>query len=288
MCRLFGQLSDPVLSSEAWLRSTDRSLLAQSNVSTETAQKDGWGIGWIDPQHRSYLEKGIAGAFLPSERERFERVAQDAVGPVVVAHLRHASNPMNLPREQLLALENSQPYRHERYLFAHNGSIPLPRETRSKLGPLERHVQGVNDSEVLFWLFLRHVEEREDPVQAFGRTVADLQSVWEEQGRPGDGPYSGLNVVFARGPSELWAFCCSLGEHGSGFFATECPYYEMTYLAEPQRVVVGSEPFDGRSNWNALHNGQYLHASASGGRVETTIGALPLAPRVPSLAAGPG
>lgn len=256
---------------------SDRSLLAQSNVSPETAQADGWGIGWFTEGGRTRVEKGVGGAFQPEERPRFVRVATEASGTLVLGHLRHASNPLHLPRERLLALENSQPFATHSTLFAHNGSIPFPVETRPFLGIHEPQVRGVNDSEVLFWLLVRHVEETGDVLGAYVRTVEDLVRVWQGLGRPAVPPFSGLNVLFSRGPNELWAFCQWTGNHGSGLLDATRPYYEMTYEAQPHRLIVGSEPFDGRRGaWTSLPGGSYLVARRDDHRVELTVGRIPV------------
>ena len=284
MCRLFGLLGGPMTPAEPWLDGTDRSLLAQSDTSPDTRQSDGWGIAWYPATRVPRIEKGIGGAYEPRERERFVAAAKRAMGPVVLGHLRHASNPLELPRERLIGLENSQPFVHGGILFAHNGSIPLPRQTRALLGKFEERVQGVNDSEILFWLLVKHTEEIGDPLGAYSRTVADLVRVWSENGRPDGGPYSGLNVIFTRGPNELWAFCHWLGDHGSCFFEPAKPYYEMTFAADAKHVVVGSEPFDStRKDWRTLSNGQYLVANAAGGLVGVKTGPIPsLVPTAPS------
>ncbi|EQD77234.1 glutamine amidotransferase, partial [mine drainage metagenome] len=143
MCRLFGMLAAEPQTAEQWLVRSDRSLLAQSNATPDTAQRDGWGIGWFEPQDRVRIEKGAGGAFEAAERPRFERAAADAKGTVVVGHLRHASNPLQLSREQLLGLENSQPFGTHTTLFAHNGMIPFPNETRPYLGVHAGEVKGV-------------------------------------------------------------------------------------------------------------------------------------------------
>jgi predicted glutamine amidotransferase len=281
MCRLLGVLGDPLTPVEPWLVSTDRSLLAQSNVSPEQAQRDGWGIGWYEQTRQPRLEKGIGGAFETSEANHFHRASQMARGPVVIGHLRHASNPMNLPKERLISLENSQPFAHGGLLFAHNGMIPYPRETRSRLGRFERNVVGVNDSEVLFWLFVRHVEEFGDPVQAYASVVRDLVEVWRERGSPVGGPYTGLNILVSRGPNELWAFCHWLGEHGGHFFDAKIPYYEMTYSADAKSAILGSEPFDSAAGrWHSIPNGSYLYAQSSHGLVAVRSG--PISPDLPA------
>jgi predicted glutamine amidotransferase len=277
MCRLFGLIATPPEPAAPWLVRSDRSLLAQSNVSPDTAQTDGWGVGWFTDGGRAHVEKGTGGAFETAERAQFVRAAADADGPLVVGHLRHASNPLHLPRERLIALENSQPFATHTALFAHNGSIPFPTETRPFLGVHEPKVRGVNDSEVLFWLLVRNSEETGDVLGAYVRTVEDLVRVWQGLGRPAIPPYSGLNVVFARSPDELWAFCLWSGDHGTGLIDTARRYYEMAYQARPHRVVVGSEPFDGDSGaWSRLTAGSYLVARRHDRRIDLTVGRIPL------------
>ena len=277
MCRLFGLLATPPESAEPWLVRSDRSLLAQSNASPKTAQTDGWGVGWFSDGGRVRVEKGVGGAFQSGERDRFVRAAAEASGPLIIGHLRHASNPLNLPRERLIALENSQPFANHTTIFAHNGSIPFPTETRPFLGKHEGQVRGVNDSEVLFWLLVRHAEETGDVLGAYVRTVEDLVRVWQGLKRPPVAPFTGLNVIYARGPDELWAFCRWTGDHGGGLLDPSHPYYEMTYQAHPHRVVVGSEPFDReKAAWTPLPGGSYLRARRLGARVELTVGQIPL------------
>ncbi len=276
MCRLLGLLGSVATPAEPWLMATDRSLLAQSNADPEYLQDDGWGIGWYSGRRRPRVEKGVRGAFQPEERPRYVDTARRASGPVVVGHLRHASNPMSLPRERLIGLENSQPFQDEGMLFAHNGSIPFPRETRPLLGPYESRLKGVNDSEVLFWLLAQHTLRLGDPLLAYTATVADLVRVWEEKGRPSGGAFTGLNVLFTRGPNELWAFCLWNGEHGGGLIDHQRPYYQLAYLADAKIALIGSEPFDShRSDWRALPNGSYLSAQAAHGLVAVKTGPIP-------------
>ncbi|MGC2289992.1 MAG: class II glutamine amidotransferase [Thermoplasmata archaeon] len=283
MCRLLGVLSPEVISSRLWLLDAERSLFVQSNASPETAQKDGWGIGWFDEEGRIHLQKGTHGAFEPREKEHYRLIAGSARSQNLIGHLRHASNPMNLPREQLLSLVNSQPFEDGQTLFGHNGSIPLPMETRKKLGSLDAKVQGVNDSEVLYWLIQKHYRDSGDPLQAFVAARQDLVTVWEENGRPAGGPWSGLNVLFAPLQDELWAFCCYEGEHGHNLCDDGQPYYQMSYQESPTGLVVGSEPFDShRENWNALPNGQFLRGRIHNGRVLVEKGPLPVLSPIPS------
>ena len=89
--------------------------------------------------------------------------------------------------------------------------------------------------------------------------------------------FSGLNVLFAPSPSELWVFCLWTGDHGTGLLDKGRRYYEMTYRATPHAVVVGSEPFDGEgARWTTLGSGRYLHAVREHGRVEVTVARIPI------------
>ena len=284
MCRLFGLLGNGVTPAEPWLVGTDRSLLLQADVSAVERQSDGWGLGWFTERRAVRVEKGIGGASSAGEVERFREAARVAHGPLVIGHLRKASNPMRLPKDRLIGLENTQPFVHGSTIFAHNGAIPFPRETRAHLGEYESNVRGVNDSEVLFWLLARHLDQAPDPMQAYARTVADLVRVWTEQGSPKEGPYTGLNVVFSRGPNELWAFCHSLGEHGPALLDRTRPYYQMAFLSDSKQLVVGSEPFDStRGDWRTLSNGEYLFAQATHGLVAVKTGKIPtVAPSRPA------
>ncbi len=275
MCRLFALLSSDEESAEPWLVRSDRSLLLQSNVSPEDAQRDGWGVGWFEDGGRARVVKGTGCAL--EERERFEEAARDARGPLVFGHLRRASNPRNLSHERLISLENSQPFENHTVLFGHNGSIPFPAETSPLLGVYESKVRGVNDSEVLFWLLVRHTEETGDPLVGYIHAAEDLVRIWQALKRPAVPPFSGLNVVFSRRPDELWAFCLWTGDHGSGLFDEGRRFYEMTYSTTPHRVVVGSEPFDGeRGVWKSLTSGTYLRAHRNEHRVDVTVSKIPL------------
>lgn len=160
------------------------------------------------------MEKAAQAVYAPRERDRFTEAARSVEGPLVVAHLRRASNPMGLPREQLVSSENSQPFLSEEEIFALNGWIGLPHETMPLLGARRDLLRGLNDSEVLQQLFLSHLDRTGDPLRAYPRAMEDLHHVWAAHHRPGKGPHGGLNLLFARVPRELWAFCHYTDDHG--------------------------------------------------------------------------
>ncbi len=278
MCRWIGQLGDDRATLVDDLVHAPTSLLRLSNLRPTALQSDGWGIAWWDRRLGLQRVVGTGGAYEPAESPKFRATAEKAQGPVIVGHLRRASNPMGRPAAELIGEPNSQPFVEGSYIFAHNGMILHPETTRRRLGRFRDRVRGVNDSEVLFWLLRAHLDSDDDIVSAFGRTVADLWDDWRSEGSPTAGPYSGLNVLWTRGTDELWAFGLARGEHGSALADPDRPYYRLAFRAEPERIRVASEPTDGQPGWASLDHGHYLHArrSASGVRWETG--------RIPGLA----
>jgi predicted glutamine amidotransferase len=277
MCRMLGLLDPRGDSAELWLVGTDRSLLKQSNAQPTQLQADGWGVAWYEDSPDPRVIKGTESVFSPSGADRFRDAARRASGRLVIGHVRRASNPMGLSHDRLIALENSQPFVHGSIAFAHNGVVPFPRATRRLLGRFEENVQGVNDSEVLFWLLVRHLDEGHDPLEAYARTVADLVEVWKDQGAPATGPYSGLNVLLATGPNDLWAFCHYRGEHGGALLDRTRPYFDFAYTTDSHRLLIGSEPLGPSvDGWKDVRNGQFLHAHAASGLVAARTGTIPV------------
>ncbi len=284
MCRLFGSISLSPSSPGPWLLDDEIPFLRLANADPEALQAEGWGIAWYPPNDpRPRVEKGAQAVYAPQERDRFIEAARSSKGPLVVAHLRKASNPMGLPREQLVALENTQPFLSEEGIFAHNGWIGLPRETMPLLGARRDLLRGLNDSEVLQQLFLFHLDRTGDPLRAYPRAMEALHQVWAAHDRPGKGPHGGLNLLFAWGPRELWAFCHYTGDHGSCLSGLPRPYYEMSYQVEPARVVVVSEPTNRHlERWTPLRNGHYLRVREIGGRLVVVEGNIPGLPPMPA------
>jgi predicted glutamine amidotransferase len=282
MCRMLGLLDVRATSAEPWLVGTDRSLLRLSNGSPKSPQADGWGIAWSDPRHGVRVLQGTPPVFEPTETTRFRAAAREAKAPLIIGHVRRASNPMGLPHDRLISLANCQPFVHGSTIFAHNGTVPFPTETQPRLGRFQKNVKGVNDSEVLFWLLVRHLEEEKDPVLAFAGTVADLEDVWKGQGSPPKGPYTGLDVLLSRSPEELWAFCLYRGEHGTALLDDQRRYFDFAYASDGKMLLIGSEPLDStRKDWKDVTDGQFLHAQVAHGALTVRTGAIPVALEAP-------
>ena len=152
MCRLFGQHAHPGFDYSTPLCSAHNALRFQSH-----AHPHGWGIGWYD-EGRPVLRRGL----LPAHAdEAFVEAARSARSAVVVAHVRDASIGPVSP-------ENTHPFQHGRWLFAHNGTVARYKRGRAVReailseidADLRAQVRGETDSERCFLLFVSRLRAR--------------------------------------------------------------------------------------------------------------------------------
>lgn len=156
MCRLFGFKS-------AVLSRAHRSLIAAENALSVQARahRDGWGIGWFHGPE-AYLLKSEAGA---DACDSFRRAADRLASQTLVVHVRKATvgsvNPLNV-----------HPFRHGRWVFAHNGTLlgfdALAPVLLADTPPaLREQILGQTDSEHLFaWLLGKLERAGIDPLGA--------------------------------------------------------------------------------------------------------------------------
>jgi predicted glutamine amidotransferase len=147
MCRLFG------------FRSVIRSQVHRSLVSAENAlgvqsnfHSDGWGVAYYIEDH-PHLIRSSEAAF---QDNIFHRVSGVVSSETVVAHIRKAT-------QGIKNTLNCHPFQYGRWIFAHNGNVLGFQEKReefvSRCSPsLRRFILGDTDSEVLFYLFLTHLD----------------------------------------------------------------------------------------------------------------------------------
>ena len=267
MCRLLGRVS-VVPATLAWgVMDAPRSLLQQSNACPAQRQSDGWGVGWYKARHPQWVKSPKP---LYEESDRAARALHDSPARVAIAHIRRASNPLKLSRRKLLQTESAQPFAFKQYLFAHNGTLHIPREVAASLGPAQRNIRGVNDSEVLFHLFVKCFEETGRFCAAYRAMVQHLQATWAACAHDGlKEPFTGLNILFSDGQA-LYAACLA-GQRRSpprnALCSTGWPFWRMCYRTERDRGWIASEPLDDRPGWRPLGPGRCVRMEVVQGRV---------------------
>lgn len=158
MCRLYAMHANEPTKVECGLVKSQNALMAQSISDMKGyAHGHGWGVADY-PDGVPMIEKQVWAAF---HGEHFKRKAARVYAKTVVAHVRRATVGGT-------SIENTHPFHHGRWIFAHNGTVPNFDEVRFKLlehmDPLHRsEIAGTTDSEHIFRylmsLFLQHPED---------------------------------------------------------------------------------------------------------------------------------
>lgn len=246
MCRLFGFRSSVPAKVHPSLVLEKNSLLAQSHE-----HKDGWGIAYYAAGPLPEVAHGLGAAH---EDPEFDRVSSLVNSHAVVAHVRLASvGPISKP--------NAHPFIHERWAFAHNGTL---REFEKHAAEMERRIapayrariQGETDSERCFYLFLTYLDEiapgrpprAEEVARALARVMREVSALTD---RPEVKP-SSMNFLVTDG--ELMV---ATRRHRTLFYSEHKK--KGADSAEPPRdgmrlsqLVIASEELSFEDHWHEL------------------------------------
>jgi glutamine amidotransferase len=159
MCRLFALRATHPTRVQGSLLDGPHALLNQSACDRRGECHDsGWGIGY-DLQGQPHVVRSERPA---RDDPRYREQAALVLSTAVLAHVRRASVGAG-------ALRNTHPFRHGRWLFAHNGTLfgfaHNPGLLRERLPErLRASIEGDTDSEHLFHLFLARLSETAGPL----------------------------------------------------------------------------------------------------------------------------
>lgn len=262
MCRLFGILSSAKIDAEYPLLDAPQSLLFQSHVDKKRPQNDGWGMGWIENGKPKIIKSPGA---IYREETTLRKAAKKVKGKALIAHVRWASNPLKLPKHELIGIVHTQPFNHGRWIFAHNGTLLIPNEVRAELGPWTSYIKGNNDSEVLFYWLLKHWKggSRGQLVAGIRESLSALDIIWQKCRKKYPlykYPYHGLNWVLTDGKILIAQCYTQPGGFGKAkaLIHKKEPYYQLRYKSGGSGWMVASEPLDLDPRWEAFQHGQIL------------------------------
>lgn len=267
MCRLFAQISPAPSSAEPYLCDSEFSLLRQSDFKRSNLQKDGWGIACFGNKNEPVVTKNWKPAF--EEPKKF-RAAAGRRSRVVIGHIRAASNPRGLVKSRLITMQAAQPFTDGRWVFAHNGTLEIPDEVASRLGPLGARLRSLNDSEVYFRQFLKFHGQKGDVAEALRACIEEDWALWEECRRDyprKKGPYTSLNALISDG-RRLYALCHTArpGRPEGGVCNPAQPWSVMSFARRGKQLLVASENLD-RGAWKRFDPPELLCAEIESGAV---------------------
>ncbi|KQZ85801.1 glutamine amidotransferase [Microbacterium sp. Root166] len=216
-----------------------------SPLGAETVNGDGFGLGWY-PDAASPQHPAVFRSIEPAWNDQNLRELSQAIRtPLFFTHVRAAAGP---PIQQT----NCHPFRHENWLFMHNGAISqfglLKREMALAVDPaLYPLIQGTTDTEMLFHLALTY-GLMDDPVAAVGAAIRKV----EEAGHAAGVQFPMQGTIAVSDGATVWAIRhSSQGRSRTLFHSNDVPtlhgmYPDAERLASfgDHAQVVVSEPLN--------------------------------------------
>jgi predicted glutamine amidotransferase len=148
MCRFFALRSSVPISLSQALFESPTALAAQSRCDLRgECHGSGWGIATYNG--RPHVVRSIKAAYADPQ---FAEQAQSTAAKLAMAHVRQAS--VGAP-----SIENTHPFVHGRWVFAHNGTLENFAEGKERLleatpSDLRSRIAGATDSEHVFYFWL--------------------------------------------------------------------------------------------------------------------------------------
>ena len=225
------------------------SLVAQSlnsPLGAETVNGDGFGFGWYPEGSKAGSVPALFHSIEPAwNDENLRELTESIASPLFFGHVRAAGGPP-------IQRTNCHPFRHENWMFMHNGFLGGFREMKRDLTfavdpSLYPDILGTTDSEVLFHLALT-LGLKDDPIGAMAKTVRMVEEVGEKHGVKF--PMQGT-LALSDGAT-LWAFRYSTARRSRSLYhSVALPemremYPEAAQLAQfgDKAKVVVSEPLN--------------------------------------------
>jgi len=252
MCRWMAYTGSPVLI-EDLLYTPTNSLIVQSlhaRLGVEPTNGDGFGVGWYDADG-----PGLFRSTEPAWNDRnLRELAKHVRSAVVLAHVRASTGTA-------VQQTNSHPFRHGKWLWAHNGAIAsfpsVKRELMLAVDPeLFPDIEGTTDSELFFFLALTYGLET-DPPEAVARAVGLIEEVGTRHGVA----FPMQMTVATTDGDTLWAFrYSSEGRSRSLFHNADISALRAQYpdnpvlhrLSDDTRLVVSEPLGDLRGAWREV------------------------------------
>ncbi len=236
MCRWLAYSGSPVLLKEVLYGGThslvDQSL--HSRLGAETTNGDGFGVGWYGAPDTPGVFHSVEPAW---NDQNLRELAGHISSPLFFTHIRAAIG-------SAVQQSNCHPFRHENWLFMHNGYInefgTIKRDLILAIDPsLYPLIQGQADTEVLFYLALTFGLQ-DDPPAAVEQAIGLVETVAERH----DVAHPFQGTIATTDGKSIWAFRYSSERNSRTlFFTTDVPTLRKLH---PERELFGEFSDDAR------------------------------------------
>lgn len=179
MCRFVAYLGEPILA-EDLITKPKNSLIHQSFDAQEAKEPlngDGFGFGWYAKQIRE--DPGLFKSITPAWNNQNLKVNAGIIkSNCLLAHVRAATVGG-------VSLENSHPFRYNKYLMMQNGGVAgfniIKRDLINKLSDhYYQWIEGQTDSELVFALYMQVVAAVAKEREAKGLPLRALSNCFKE------------------------------------------------------------------------------------------------------------
>ncbi len=243
MCRWLAYIGSPV-PIHAALFTPYHSMIDQSlhsRLGAEPTNGDGFGVGWYDDADPT---PGVFRSIEPAWNDQnLREVTKHIRSPLFFAHLRAAIG-------SAVQQSNCHPFRHDQWLFMHNGFIAdfamIKRDLMLTIDPsLFAEIKGQTDTETLFYVALTQ-GLKDDPLDALARAIGLVEDIGRRHGVT----YPFQGTVCTSDGERVWAVrYSSEGKSRSLFHSRDVPTVRDLYperegiqqLSDDTRLIV-SEP----------------------------------------------
>ncbi len=257
MCRFLAYRGDPIFLED--LICQPRHSLVRQSLRSEEAKTvtngDGFGVGWYGERPMPAVYREVMPAW---SDENLLALCATVRARIFFAHVRAATGTA-------INRDNCHPFRHDQYLFMHNGQIGgYPQLRRLLEARLPDHLyaarRGATDSELLFLLAVARIQAGEDPQPAVVAMFDDTVEAMREAGITQPLRFSAALSDGLR----LYAFrLASDGEPPTLYLRND-----------DSGTVIASEPLaDCARPWQALPVGAVVRVTASECRIGIASGA---------------
>ncbi len=265
MCRWLAYTGSPLLIKTA-LYEGPNSLVDQSlhsRLGAEPTNGDGFGVGWYGTPDTP----GVYHSTEPAWNDaNLRELSGHITSPLFFTHIRAAIG-------SAVQQTNCHPFRHERWLFMHNGYInefaTIKRDVVLAIDPsLYPLIQGTSDTEFLFHLALT-LGLTDDPPAA----VAQAIGLIEELAGRRDVPHPFQGTIATTDGESIWAFRYSSERKSrSLFYTTDVPTLRKMYperelfqqISDTARLIVSEPLGDVAGVWNEVPEASWGVVGAAG------------------------